>query len=254
MSVPVEASASTNEMLFLVGSDDSGRALASGKGVTVRTLPEVTVASIGLRGGYSRKNYEKGLARLRAWLAAQPGWQAEGEPYAVYWNSPFMPVFLRKSEIHLPVRPAAASAALPPFYGFAVETIDGVRTNLAPYRGQVALVVNVASRCGFTKQYAGLQKLYESYRARGFAVLGFPCNDFMGQEPGTHEEIRAFCSVNFGVTFPLYAKIHVKGAEKHPLFAWLTDGTRHPGLGGEVAWNFTKFLVGRDGSLLARFG
>jgi glutathione peroxidase len=106
-------------------------------------------------------------------------------------------------------------------------------------------VVNVASRCGFTKQYAGLQKLYERYRARGFAVLGFPCNDFMGQEPGTHEEIREFCSVNFGVTFPLFAKIQVKGAEKHPLFAWLTDGTRHPGLGGEVAWNFTKFMVGR---------
>ncbi len=254
MSVPVEASASTNEMLFLVGSDGSGRSLASGKGVTVRTLPEVTVASIGLRGGYSRKNYEKGLARLRAWLAAQPEWQAAGEPYAVYWNSPFMPVFLRKSEIHLPVRPAAAAAALPPFYGFAVETIDGARTNLAPYRGQVVLVVNVASRCGFTKQYAGLQKLYERYRARGFAVLGFPCNDFMGQEPGTHEEIREFCSVNFGVTFPLFAKIQVKGAEKHPLFAWLTDGTRHPGLGGEVAWNFSKFLVGRDGGLLARFG
>ena len=112
MSVPVEASASTNEMLFLVGSDGSGRSLASGKGVTVRTLPEVTVASIGLRGGYSRKNYEKGVARLRAWLAAQPEWQADGEPYAVYWNSPFMPVFLRKSEIHLPVRLAAASAAL----------------------------------------------------------------------------------------------------------------------------------------------
>jgi len=99
-----------------------------------------------------------------------------------------------------------------------------------------------------------LQKLYERYRARGFAVLGFPCNDFMGQEPGTHEEIREFCSVNFGVTFPLFAKIQVKGAEKHPLFAWLTDGTRHPGLGGEVAWNFSKFLVGRDGGLLARFG
>jgi len=144
--------------------------------------------------------------------------------------------------------------AQPTFYGFAVETIDGVSTNLVPYRGQVVLVVNVASRCGFTKQYAGLQKLYESYRERGLVILGFPCNDFMGQEPGTNEEIREFCSVNFGVTFPLFAKIHVKGDKKHPLFAWLTDGQRHSGLGGEVSWNFNKFLVGRDGRLLAHFG
>lgn len=253
MSVPIEASASTNEMLFLVGGERAPLALTSGKGVAVRTLPAGTVASLGLRGGYTRENYEKGVARLKTWLEAQPEKQACGEPYVVYWNSPFMPAFLRKAEIHIPVRDIAAAAGLPAFYTFTVETLDGVRTNLAPYQGQVVLVVNVASRCGFTKQYEGLQKLYETCRARGFTILGFPCNDFMGQEPGTPAEIQQFCTVKFGVTFPLFGKVHVKGAEKHPLFAWLTDETRHPGLGGEVSWNFNKFLVGRDGRLLARF-
>jgi len=252
MSVPVAASASTNEMIFFVGRGKPDRTLASANGVTVRTLPEVTVASLGLRGGYSRKNYEDGLKRLTAWLAAQKAWRACGEPYAVYWNSPFVPSFLRKSEIHIPVQSTGDSRSA--FYAFAVETIDGAATNLAPYRGQVVLAVNVASKCGFTKQYAGLQKLYEAYRPKGLVVLGFPSNDFLGQEPGSNAEIQQFCSLTFGVTFPLFAKIHVTGKEKHPLFVWLTDGAVHPGLGGEVSWNFNKFVIGRDGRLLARFG
>jgi glutathione peroxidase len=252
MSVPVAASASTNEMVFFVGGDSGGQPLASGGGVTVATLPETTVASIGLRGGYSRSRYEEGLKRLRTWLAFQREWRPEGEPYAVYWNSPFMPSFLRKSEVHIPL--ARAKPAPPPFFTIGVETIDGVATNLSEHLGKVSLVVNVASKCGFTKQYAGLQKVYETYRGRGLVMLGFPSNDFMGQEPGTHAEIRQFCSASYGVTFPLYAKIRVKGDEKHPLFAWLTDPGLHPGMGGEVSWNFNKFLVGRDGSLLKRFG
>ena len=252
MSVPVEASASTNEMIFFVGTNQSARALATTNEVAVRTLPQTTVASIGLRGSYSRENYEAGLTNLTAWLARQKEWRTNGAPYAVYWNSPFTPWFMRKSEIHMPLTRADHPAAL--FYTFDVETIDGIRTNLAPFQGQAVLVVNVASKCGFTKQYAGLQRLYETYRARGLVLLGFPSNDFMGQEPGSNSEIRQFCTLNFGVTFPLFAKIQVKGAGKHPLYAWLTDDTLHPGLGGEVSWNFNKFLVGRDGRLLARFG
>lgn len=252
MSVPVEASASTNEMIFFVGGEHKTRAITSANEVEVRTLPETTVASIGLRGSYTRENFDQGLKRLNAWLTLQTEWRANGAPYAVYWNSPFVPWFLRKSEIHVPLaRAAAASSA---FYTFGVETIDGTRTNLAPYRGKVALVVNVASKCGFTKQYAGLQKLYDTYRERGLVLLGFPSNDFLGQEPGTNAEIQQFCTLNFGVTFPLFAKIPVKGDDKHPLFAWLTDNTLHPGMGGEVSWNFNKFLVGRDGKLAARFG
>lgn len=252
MSVPVAASASTNEMVFFVGSGGKNKPLSSANGVTVRTVPETTVASIGLRGSYSRSHYDAGLARLKAWLAGQQQWQACGEPYAVYWNSPFVPSFLRKAEIHLPVARAASARA--PFYTFDVETLDGVRTNLMFCAGRVVLVVNVASKCGFTKQYAGLQKLYENYRARGLVILGFPSNDFLGQEPGTNAEIQRFCSLTYGVTFPMFAKIRVKGPEKHALFAWLTDGALHPGLGGEVSWNFNKFLVGRDGNLAGRFG
>lgn len=254
MSVPVEASASRNEMLFFVGARQAqSRPLASTNGVSVQRLPESTVASIGVRGSYSRANFDAAVSRLNAWLAGHPEWRAEGAPYAVYWNSPFVPWFLRKSEIHQPL--VATSPGLPAFYTFAVETLDdGTRTTLAPYRGNVVLVVNVASKCGFTKQYAGLQKLYETYRDRGLVVLGFPSNDFMGQEPGTPAEIRQFCTLTFGVTFPLFAKVHVKGEEKHPLFVWLTDPALHPGLGGEVSWNFNKFLVGRDGTLIARFG
>jgi glutathione peroxidase len=252
MNVPVEASASTNEMVFYVGSDSTDRSLASASDVTVRSIPEITVASIGLRGGYSRKNYEKGLKRLTDWIALQREWRASGEPYAVYWNSPFVPPFLRKSEIHVPLTRVAT--ANPPFYTFEVETIGGTRTNLGPYSGQAVLVVNVASKCGFTKQYSGLQKLYETYRERGLVILGFPSNDFLGQEPGTNADIQQFCSLTYGVSFPLFAKIRVKGEGKHPLYAWLTDNTLHPGLGGEVSWNFNKFLVGRDGTLVARFG
>lgn len=252
MSVPVAASASTNEMIFFVGSGSKDRPLSPANGVTVQTVPEATVASIGLRGAYSREHYDAGLKRLKAWLAGQQRWRACGEPYAVYWNSPFVPPFLRKAEIHLPVE--RTEPALAAFYAFDVETIDGVRTNLTSCTGRVALVVNVASKCGFTKQYAGLQKLYETYRGRGLVILGFPSNDFLGQEPGTHAEIQKFCSLTYGVTFPLFAKIHVKGQDKHPLFAWLTDGALHPGFGGEVSWNFNKFLVGRNGDLAARFG
>ena len=139
-------------------------------------------------------------------------------------------------------------------YDFAMKDIDGRSVSLADFRGKVLLVVNVASKCGFTKQYAGLEKLYQTHADRGFVVLGFPANNFMGQEPGTEAEIKSFCTLTYGVTFPMFAKISVKGKTIHPLYAFLTDEKRHPGSGGAISWNFNKFLIGRDGAVLAHYG
>lgn len=139
-------------------------------------------------------------------------------------------------------------------YDFTMKDIDGQDVSLADYKGKVLLVVNVASKCGFTKQYAGLEKLYQAYAEKGLVVLGFPANNFMGQEPGTEAEIKSFCTLNYGVTFPMFAKISVKGKEIHPLYAFLTSKELHPEAGGAVSWNFNKFLVGRDGAVLAHYG
>lgn len=138
-----------------------------------------------------------------------------------------------------------------PLADIPLKTIDGKDSSLKAYAGKVLLLVNVASRCGFTRQYTGLQALYTKYKDQGLVVLGFPCNDFGAQEPGTEEEIQQFCSSKFSVTFPLFAKLHVKGPEQHPLYAALTGpGSVQP---GPVKWNFGKFLVGRDGKLLSRY-
>jgi len=142
----------------------------------------------------------------------------------------------------------------PAIYSFSMKDIDGQDVALEAYRGKVLLVVNVASKCGFTRQYAGLEKLYGQYKDRGFVVLGFPANNFMGQEPGTDEEIKSFCTLNYGVTFPMFSKISVKGKSIHPLYAYLTDDKQHPGTGGAITWNFNKFLIGRDGAVLAHYG
>jgi glutathione peroxidase len=131
---------------------------------------------------------------------------------------------------------------------FNMNSIDGKPAPLADLKGKIVLVVNVASRCGFTPQYTGLQALYEKYKAQGFVVVGIPANNFGAQEPGTNEEIKTFCSSKYNVTFPMYAKISVAGDDKDPLYNYLT-GTG----GGEVKWNFTKFLVGRDGKVISRF-
>ena len=135
-------------------------------------------------------------------------------------------------------------------HSFTVKTIDGEDRPLSAYRGKTLLIVNTASRCGFTPQYKSLEALYEKYKDRGFEVLGFPSNDFMGQEPGTDAEIKEFCSLKFRVTFPMFSKIKVKGKEQDPLYAYLTKGSGHD---GEIGWNFTKFLVGPDGRVAARF-
>ncbi|HEX9164363.1 MAG TPA: glutathione peroxidase [Gemmatimonadales bacterium] len=138
-------------------------------------------------------------------------------------------------------------------YDIPVATLDGQPGSLAPWRGQVLLIVNVASRCGFTPQYAGLEQLYRRFRERGFAVLGFPCNQFGQQEPGSEADIREFCSLTYDVTFPLFAKVDVNGPDAHPLYRHLRR--ERPGLLGTEAikWNFTKFLVGRDGTVLRRY-
>jgi glutathione peroxidase len=152
---------------------------------------------------------------------------------------------------------AACLAVCVPVIGAAglhetsVKDIDGHDVKLDTYRGKVLLIVNVASECGYTPQYQGLQALYEKYRAKGLVVLGFPCNQFGGQEPGSNQEIKEFCSAKFHVTFPMFAKIDVNGAQRHPLYAQLA-GNGSP-FTGNIKWNFNKFLVGRDGKILQRF-
>jgi glutathione peroxidase len=138
-------------------------------------------------------------------------------------------------------------------YPFKVKTIDGKEISLSEYRGKALLIVNVASHCGFTPQYAGLENLYKKYKDKGFAVLGFPCNQFGAQEPGNEAEIKSFCDLNFGVTFPLFAKIDVNGANADPLYKYLTNDK--PGVLGTEAikWNFTKFLIDPKGEPVKRY-
>lgn len=135
---------------------------------------------------------------------------------------------------------------------FTMKRLDGSEEPLERYKGEVVMLVNVASKCGLTPQYKGLQAIYEQYRDRGFTILGFPANDFMGQEPGTDEEIATFCDMNYGVTFPLFSKISVKGEAMHPLYAQLT--TMPEPIGGDVMWNFQKYLLDREGKVAAKFG
>jgi glutathione peroxidase len=137
-------------------------------------------------------------------------------------------------------------------YAFTPNSIDGKPAPLADYKGKVVLVVNVASQCGYTPQYSALESTYEKYKDKGFVILGFPANNFGAQEPGTNEEIKTFCTRKYSVTFPMYAKISVKGADQAPLYAYLTKDTP-AGINGEIKWNFTKFLVDRNGNVIQRF-
>lgn len=138
-------------------------------------------------------------------------------------------------------------------YDIPLRTLAGEPTSLADHKGKALLVVNVASKCGLTPQYAGLERLQQRYAERGFTVLGFPCNQFMGQEPGTAEEIETFCSTTYGVSFPLFEKADVNGDGRHPLYARLTETPDAAGEAGDVQWNFEKFLLAGDGSVVARF-
>ena len=135
---------------------------------------------------------------------------------------------------------------------FSAPTLAGEERPLSDYDGKVVLVVNTASKCGFTPQYAGLEELWKELGDEGLVVLGFPCNQFAGQEPGASEEIEEFCQVNYGVTFPMFAKVDVNGDDAHPVFEWLKSQKKGL-LGGRIKWNFTKFLIGRDGQVIDRF-
>lgn len=137
-------------------------------------------------------------------------------------------------------------------YDYTLETIQGERKSLADYEGKVVLIVNTASKCGFTPQFEGLQELYEQYKGQGFTILGFPCNQFNNQDPGSNEDIAEFCRLNFGVSFPMFQKIHVKGKDKHPLYKYLTEQSKGF-FSSEVKWNFTKFLINRQGQVVDRF-
>lgn len=148
---------------------------------------------------------------------------------------------------------ALASAASGSIYDFNLKTIDGQPTTLKAYHGKVVLLVNVASKCGFTPQYAGLEALYEKYKDRGLVIVGVPANNFAQQEPGTNEEIKTFCSRKYNVTFPMMAKVSVLGDDKTPLYTFLTSKDTDPQFGGDIKWNFTKFLFDRKGNPIARF-
>jgi glutathione peroxidase len=145
-------------------------------------------------------------------------------------------------------QPTSAAMSQQTVYDFSLSHIDGKPAPLSEYRGKVLLIVNVASECGYTPQYAGLQQLHERYGSRGLVVMGIPCNDFGRQEPGTSEEIQAFCSSKYGITFPLFEKVTIKGRAPHPLYQWLTSN------GDSVAWNFNKFLIDRQGKPIRHFG
>jgi glutathione peroxidase len=147
------------------------------------------------------------------------------------------------------VTPARAAS----FYDYSLQDIDGKPVSFEQFRGKVLLVVNTASRCGYTYQFDGLEALYKQYQDRGLVILGFPSNDFLGQEPGTNQQIKEFCTLSYGVSFPMFAKIKVTGRDMHPLYRYLTEKSTDPRFAGPISWNFNKFLIGRDGTIIARF-
>jgi glutathione peroxidase len=148
---------------------------------------------------------------------------------------------------------ATAMAADKSVFDFTLSTIDGQPAPLASYKGKVVMLVNVASKCGFTPQYTALESVYEKYRDQGFVIVGIPANNFGAQEPGTNQEIKTFCSSKYHVTFPMLSKVSVKGDDKTPLYQFLTDKSANPQTGGDIQWNFTKFLIGPDGRVITRF-
>lgn len=148
-----------------------------------------------------------------------------------------------------PSEPVNASSV----YDFTMKDIDGNDVKLDAFKGRVIMIVNTASKCGYTPQYEGLEAIYEKYKDRGFVILGFPANNFMGQEPGTEKEIKEFCTLKYNVTFPMFSKISVAGRDQHPLYGFLTNKATNPEFGGEISWNFNKFLIGKDGKVVGRF-
>lgn len=152
-----------------------------------------------------------------------------------------------------PQREPKQEKTMTSIYDIPVKTIDGKPTTLAEYKGKVLLIVNVASQCGYTPQYEGLEKIYEQYQSKGLVVLGFPANNFGGQEPGVEAEIKTFCSTKYGVKFPMFAKLSATGADIHPLYKFLTERETDPNFAGKITWNFNKFLIDKNGNPIARF-
>ena len=151
----------------------------------------------------------------------------------------------------------SSPTAAPPeknVYEFTMKDIDGKDVKLDTYKGKVVMIVNTASKCGYTPQYEGLQALYDKYKDKGLVILGFPANNFMGQEPGTEAEIKDFCTTKYKVTFPMFAKISVKGEDQHPLYNYLTNKATDRAFSGDISWNFNKFVIDRNGNIVARFG
>ncbi len=159
--------------------------------------------------------------------------------------------FFRTTLMSAMIAATIASHAADSIYDIPLKDIDGKDTTLKPYQGQVLLIVNVASKCGFTPQYTGLEALYKKYSLQGLVICGFPCNQFGGQEPGTEADIKQFCTSKYDVTFPMFSKLDVNGDLRHPLYVWLAG--KDSAFPGNIRWNFTKFLIGRDGKILARF-
>jgi glutathione peroxidase len=263
MTAPVETETDHNRMRFYIRPADAGQKLPPDSSVSVVDLPARTVVSVGLRGAYSEKLYRKGLTRLKDWLTAHPRQIQTGPPCVVYWESTFMPGFLKRSEVHIPVRAVEPRPAQSwerdhrqnnSVYEFTMKDIDGRLVSLSAYQGKVALIVNVASRCAYTPQYQELERLYERYKDRGFVILGFPANNFLRQEPGSDQEIKDFCSRRYQVTFPMFSKISVKGEDISPLYQFLTEEATDPEFAGEITWNFNKFLIDRNGKVIGRFG
>jgi glutathione peroxidase len=152
-----------------------------------------------------------------------------------------------------PVEVVEADTLKKSIYKYKMKDIDGKEVKLGQYKGDVLMVVNTASKCGYTPQYEGLEAIYLKYKDKGFSVLGFPANNFGGQEPGTESEIKEFCTTKYKVTFPMFAKISVKGADQDPLYAYLTSKEKNPDFAGDITWNFNKFLIDRHGKIVARF-
>jgi glutathione peroxidase len=160
---------------------------------------------------------------------------------------------MRKLVLTLLIATAVASAEAHSIYDFTMRSIDGEHVSLKSFHGKVVLLVNVASKCGFTPQYAGLEAVYEKYKDRGLVIVGIPANNFAQQEPGTNEEIKKFCSTKYNVSFPMMSKVSVLGDDETPLYQFLTDKSANPQIGGDIKWNFTKFLFDRNGKPVARF-
>lgn len=218
------------------------------KKTVIPVLALILIVSPFLIWGANRLN-----RRYQRYKAGQ-NLKALGQAQSVYANDYDDEYTLQDGQLPNDTVETEDSAMESKFYSFTMTDIDGRDVSLSAYQGNVILVVNVASKCGFTKQYAGLQTLYETYQEQGFVVLGFPANNFLGQEPGTDAQIKSFCTTEFNVTFPLFSKISVKGEDIHPLYQYLTSPDENGEFGQPITWNFNKFLIGRDGVTIGYFG